>query len=228
MREGLGRIPPRRAYYTGATDRFDAFLAAHPEAELFGEREGDQLPWTLIPDLDPATGRTSASRTEAFCGVFADTALGAGSVPEYLERAVAFANEDLWGTLNATLIVHPASLRDPQVAAAVERAIADLRYGTVSVNHWSAVGYGLVILPWGAYPGHTRTDIQSGVGWVHNTLMFERAQKSVVRAPFRAFPKPAWFITHKTAHRLTPKLVAFEANPSFAKLPGILALALRG
>ena len=36
-------------------------------------------------------------------------------LPEYLERAVAFANETLWGTLNATLIVHPASLRDRAV-----------------------------------------------------------------------------------------------------------------
>jgi aldehyde dehydrogenase (NAD(P)+) len=50
----------------------------------------------------------------------------------------------------------------------------------------------------------------------------------VVRAPFRVTPKPVWFATHKTAHKLTPKLVEFEADPSFAKLPGIFALALRG
>ena len=71
-------------------------------------------------------------------------------------------------------------------------------------------------------------DIQSGTGWVHNTLMFDRIQKTVVRAPFRAFPKPVWFATHKTAHLLAPKLSQFEAAPSLAKLPGILALAMRG
>jgi acyl-CoA reductase-like NAD-dependent aldehyde dehydrogenase len=231
MRALLGRLPPRRAYYPGAANRWRDFVAAHPEAERFGGAGGDlgdRLPWTLIPGLDPAARGDICYTTEAFCGVFAETPIDAASVPEYLERAVAFANNTLWGTLNATLIVPPAALADPAVAAAVERAIADLRYGTVSVNHWAAIGYGLVVTPWGAYPGHTAQDIQSGTGIVHNTPMFSRVQKSVVRAPFHARPKPAWFATHRTAARLTPRLVRFEAEPSPAKLPGIFSLALRG
>jgi hypothetical protein len=228
LRSVLRRIPPRKAWYTGAADRFDAFLAAHPEAERFGDRKGDELPWALIPGVDPRHTEDITFTTEAFCGVFAETGLGAASVAEYLQRAVQFANETLWGTLNATLIVHPAALRDPETARAVEQAIADLRYGTVTVNHWAAIGYGLVVTPWGAFPGHTRQDIQSGTGIVHNTLMFSRPQKTVVRAPFTVWPKPVWFATHRTAHRITPKLVAFEAEPSAAKLPGIFSLALRG
>jgi hypothetical protein len=149
-------------------------------------------------------------------------------VPEFVERAVAFANQRLWGTLNATLLVHPRSLDDPATARAVERAVEDLRYGTVAINHWAAVGYGLVVTPWGGFPGQTPADIQSGTGWVHNTLMFSRPQKVVVRAPFRTLPKPVWFATHKTANRLTPKLARFEAAPSIGKLPGIFSLALRG
>lgn len=228
-RKTLAAIPVRRAYYPAASDRFDAFLAAHRQtAETFGSRSGDRLPWMLIPNLDPANRDDIAFTTEAFCGVFGETGLEAASVPEFVDRAVAFCNNILWGTLNVTLIVHPESLKDPGVASAVERAIADLRYGTVSVNHWAAVGYGLVVTPWGAFPGHTRQDIQSGVGVVHNTLMFDRVQKSVVRAPFRVWPKPVWFATHKTAHRLTPKLSDFEAAPSMAKLAGILPLAMRG
>lgn len=228
LRSVLRRIPPRKAWYTGAADRFDAFLAAHPEAERFGDRRGEELPWTLIPGVDPRNTGDITFTTEAFCGVFAETGFEAGSVAEYLQRAVRFANETLWGSLNATLIVHPAALRDPEVARAVEQAIADLRYGTVTVNHWAAIGYGLVVTPWGAYPGHTRRDIQSGTGVVHNTLMFSQVQKTVVRAPFTVWPKPVWFATHKTAHQITPKLVRFEAEPSAAKLPGIFSLALRG
>jgi len=255
VRERLARVPARRAYYPGAADRYRAFVAAHPEAERFGATAGalgepgepgipgepgapgepggrgapaDRLPWTLIPHLDPGARGDICYTTEAFCGLFAETAIAAGGIPEYLERAVAFANDSLWGTLNATLIVPPAALADPAIAAAVERAIADLRYGTVSVNHWAAIGYGLVVTPWGAYPGHTAQDIQSGTGVVHNTLMFSRVQKSVVRAPFHARPKPAWFADHRTASRLTPRLVRFEADPSPAKLPGIFSLALRG
>jgi|CXWL01.1.fsa_nt_gi acyl-CoA reductase-like NAD-dependent aldehyde dehydrogenase len=228
VRAELARIPTRKAWYPGAEQRWKVFHQAHPEAELIGTPAAGELPWTLIHSLDAADRRDICYTTEAFCGVFAETALQATSVPEYLERAVAFANETLWGTLNATLIVHPAALRDPAIKAAVERAIADLRYGAVSVNHWAALAYGLVITPWGAFPGHPPHDIQSGTGMVHNTLMFDRAQKTVIRAPFRVFPKPVWFTSHRTAHRLTPKLLAFEAAPSLAKLPGIFALALRG
>jgi acyl-CoA reductase-like NAD-dependent aldehyde dehydrogenase len=234
VRAQLARLPPRRAYYPGAADRWHAFVAAHPEAETFGTEAGkageagDVLPWTLIPKLDPDARGDVCYTTEAFCGLFAETAIAAGSIAEYLERAVAFANDSLWGTLNVTLVVPPQAAADPAAGPAVERAIADLRYGTVSVNHWAAIGYGLVVTPWGAFPGHTAQDIQSGTGVVHNTLMFSRVQKSVVRAPFHAHPKPAWFATHRTASRLTPKLVRFEAEPSPAKLPGIFSLALRG
>ena len=231
VRKLLARVPPRRAWYPGAAARHAAFLGRHPEAEIFGDAGSaadGALPWALIPGLDPRKEDEICFSTEAFCGVFGETALASNNVLEYLERAVAFANERLWGTLNATLLVHPRTLRQPGVKAAVERAIADLRYGTVAVNHWAAIGYGLVVTPWGAYPGHEVSDIQSGAGVVHNTLMFTRVQKSVVRAPFRVLPKPVWFATHRTAHRLTPKLSRFEAAPSPAKLPGIFALALRG
>ena len=225
----LSGIPVRRAYYPGAGERFDAFLGAHPQtAEIFGKRAGDKLPWMLIPNLDPEKRDDICFTTEAFCGVFGETPIEAASVAEYVDRAVAFCNDTLWGTLNATLIVHPESLKDPEVKQAVDRAIAGLRYGTISVNHWAAVGYGLVVTPWGAFPGHTARDIQSGNGFVHNTLMFDRPQKTVVQAPFYVWPKPVWFSTHKTAHRLTPKLYRFEAAPSLAKLPGILGLAVRG
>ncbi|HYO15564.1 MAG TPA: aldehyde dehydrogenase family protein [Thermoanaerobaculia bacterium] len=229
VRKVLQEIAPRRAYYPGATDRFDTFLAAHRDtAEQFGERKGDKLPWMLIPGLDPSRRDDVCFTTEAFTGVFGEVGLEAASLPEFLERAVDFCNGTLWGTLNVTLIVHPESLTKKENAQAVERAIERLRYGTVSVNQWAALGYGLVVTPWGGFPGSTPQDIQSGTGFVHNTLMFSRVQKTVIRAPFRLRPRPVWFSTHRTAHLLTPKLVHFEAAPSIAKLPGILGLAVRG
>jgi acyl-CoA reductase-like NAD-dependent aldehyde dehydrogenase len=228
MREVLVKIPPRKAYYPGAAERFVAFAAAHPEAERFGARRDDLLPWMLVPGLDSRRRDDICFTTEAFCSLFGEAPIEAASPAEFLQRAVAFANDALWGTLNATLIVHPGSLADPETARAVEQAIAELRYGTVCVNHWAAAGYALVVTPWGAFPGHTPTDIQSGTGVVHNTLMFSRVEKGVVRAPFRVFPKPAWFATHRAAGSLVPRLVQFEASPSIAKLPGIFSFALRG
>ncbi|HEY0782282.1 MAG TPA: aldehyde dehydrogenase family protein [Thermoanaerobaculia bacterium] len=228
VRRLFARVPERNAYYPGAADRYASFLKAHPDAERFGEEAAGKLPWTLIGGLDPSRRDDPCFTTEAFCSVFSEVGLAAASVPEYLEKAVEFANGTLWGTLNATLLVHPHSLADPDVARAFEAAIARLRYGTVSINHWAAIGYGLVVTPWGAPPGHPPTDIQSGNGVVHNTLLFSRVEKTVVRAPFRVWPKPAWFVTHRTADRLTERLTRFEAAPSPAKLPGIFSLALRG
>src|SRR5206468_6237495 len=98
----LTQIPVRRAYYPRAAERFDAFLAAHRQtAEIFGTRSGDRLSWMLIPDLDPAQRDDIDFTTEAFCGVFGETGLAAASVPELIDRAVAFCNDVLWGTLNA-------------------------------------------------------------------------------------------------------------------------------
>jgi hypothetical protein len=34
--------------------------------------------------------------------------------------------------------------------------------------------------PWGAYPGHTRQDIGSGIGFVHNAFMLEDIEKTVL------------------------------------------------
>ena len=63
------------------------------------------------------------------------------------------------------------------------------------------MSYGLGSTPWGAFPGQPLNDVQSGRGFVHNTWLFERPQKSVIDGPFRVVPKPAWFVTHSAADR---------------------------
>jgi acyl-CoA reductase-like NAD-dependent aldehyde dehydrogenase len=229
IRQVLNSVPLRDAYYPGAKQRQQSFVDAHPGAEMFGAAQGEQLPWTLIAGVDPSRTSDICFTTEAFCGLFAETMLEAEDIPAYIDSAVAFVNEHIWGTLNATILVHPRSLADPSIAAAVERAVAKLRYGTVGVNYWAGIGYALGVTTWGAFPGHALNDIQSGTGVVHNTLMFARPQKSVLRAPFRSTPTPPWFVTQgKVARKIFPKLVDLEAAPSPAKVPGILWTALRG
>ena len=228
LRHRLAAEPTRLAYYPGARERFAGFATSHPEAELFGDPGEGHLPWMLIPGLSPDASGDPCYRIEAFCGLTAETPIDAPDLGSFLERAVRFANEELWGTLNATLIVDPRTARDATTRPAVERAVDELRYGTVSLNHWSAIGYGLGITPWGAYPGHARTDIGSGTGFVHNPLMFERIEKTIVRSPFLARPKPIWFAGHRTAHRILPRLVRLEADQRPDRLLAIGMLALRG
>ncbi len=120
-------------------------------------------------------------------------------------------------------------LIDPQTRKHVDLdlAIANLRYGAIGINLWTAVAYGLVTPTWGAFPGHPSTDIQSGCGIVHNACLFDYPQKSVVSAPFRIQPTPPWFARRRRLDRLGEKLCRFEAKPSLWRLPGIISEALR-
>ncbi len=230
IRRSLEKIPTRVAWYPGAADRWQRFADENPgRAEFLGKKSSDErLQWMLVADVPPDDPEELCFRTEAFTGVVAETALEAPSTAEFIDRAVEFCNDRLWGTLSASLLVHNASLRDREVAEAVDRAIANLRYGTITINQWAAVGYGLVSTPWGAFPGHDLYDIQSGTGVVHNTLMFDQVEKVVVRVPFRVWPKAPWFATHRTAHELGRLLTEFEIDPSPAKLPAIVWTAMRG
>lgn len=226
LRGVLRSLPTRPAYYPGAEERYDRFLAAHPGGEVLGRRTPGVLPPALIPDLDPAATGLPAYTSESFCPITGETALGGVDAGEFLERAVEFCNRSLHGTLNACIVVHPKTKRE--LGPGLERAITELRYGSVAINHWPALSYGLGSTTWGAFPGHTLDDIQSGVGVVHNTLLFDRPEKSVIDGPFRVFPKPVWFVTHRRAHEVGARLTRLEADPRLGRIPGIVMAAVRG
>jgi acyl-CoA reductase-like NAD-dependent aldehyde dehydrogenase len=228
VRATFAAAPTRRAYYPGATDRYRSFFAAHPDAQQLGQAREGELPWMLASGLDPSRRDDICFTTEAFCSVTSEVGLEAGSVADYVRNAVRFANDTLWGSLNAGIIVHPKSLRDPEVARAVDQAIADLRAGSVVINHWPAISYALVSTTWGAFPGHDVYDIRSGSGVVHNTYLFDKPEKTVIRGPFRVFPKPPWFVTNRQSHTIGEHMTRFEAAPSWAKLPSLFWAALRG
>jgi hypothetical protein len=226
IRDSLRRAEPREAYYPGAHDRWRRFTDAHPEAEWFGPAGDGRVPFTFIPGLDATRTDDIAFTTEAFCGVFGEVALDAPrSVPDFLEQAVEFCNSTLWGTLSASIIVHPRTMADREARAAVERAIDRLAYGSVVINHWSAVPYAMVSPPWGAAPGATPGDIQSGTGVVHNTYLLEDVHKTVVRGPFRTPITPPWFHTHRTLGRLMPKVARLLVDRDPRALLGTLGSA---
>ncbi len=228
MRKAFERAEDRRPYYPGSEERQQLFLEHHPDAELFGARGEGHVPWTLIHHLDPNDPDEICFRTESWCGQTSEVALPGDSIADYIDNAVAFCNERVWGTLNCSIFVHPKSLKDPEVAEAVDRAIANLRYGAIALNHWAGLAFAMVTPTWGAFPGHAKEDIRSGQGVVHNTYMFDKPQKSVVRGPFRAFPRPAWFIDNKTAAEVGRKMTYFNADPSVTRLPGLIWSSLFG
>jgi aldehyde dehydrogenase (NAD(P)+) len=225
VRQGLAQAPQRYAYYPGARERFTA-LTGGRATEAFGEARDGALPWTLISQVDAQRADEPLFTTEPFCGILSHTEVGAADPAAFLAAVTTFCNDRLWGTLNATLIIDPRT--EKAVAPALDRAVLELRYGTVAINIWPGVAYGTVSPPWGGHPSATLENIQSGLGWVHNTFMLEGIEKSVMRAPITMWPKPAWFYDNRATHLIGERLTRFELAPSALKLPALTAAALRG
>ncbi len=225
VRWELATIPPRQAYYPGAQERYRSFLDRYPQSEPLGAQTPEIVPWTLIPNVPPVAGEYALTE-EAFCGILAEVAIESSTAPDFLVKAVEFANDRLWGTLSCTVLIDDRTQR--QYPQEVDRAIANLKYGAIGVNIWSAMLFYFGSTTWGAYPGNTLSDIGSGIGCVHNTYLFDRPQKSIVYAPFRIFPTPAWFATHKNLLSMAKHLLKFEAYPTWQNLPAVIVAALRG
>jgi acyl-CoA reductase-like NAD-dependent aldehyde dehydrogenase len=225
VRRELAAIPPRQAYYPGAQDRYQAFLDRYPQSEALGTRTPEIVPWTIIPDVPPVAGEYALTE-EAFCGILAQVSIESDSAPDFLSKAVDFVNDRVWGTLSCTVLIDPRTQK--QYHQEFDSAIANLKYGAIGVNIWSGMIFYFGTTTWGAYPGNTPADIGSGSGFVHNSYLFDHPQKSVVYAPFRIFPTPAWFANHKNLLAMAKQLLKLEAYPNLLNLPPVVLAALRG
>ncbi len=227
LEDVLKTVPQQKAYYPGTGERFRNFTGNRGNVRHIGGSFDTTLPWTIVSGLDPDVDDPLFAE-ESFCPVLGETAVGGVDVPDFLDKAVDFVNTKLWGTLTATLVVHPKTAGEKKFSDAVERAIARLRYGTVCVNAFPGMSFVFAGPPWGGYPGSTADNIQSGQGWVHNTAMLDGIEKVVARFPFMNFPKPAYFPGHRTVHELMRRMTFLEERQSWQKVPGIVLTAIRG
>ena len=226
IHDRLAALPTRKAYYPGAADRFAMLTGAGHRVEKLGTPGEGHLPWALIRDVDSSRKSDPIFHNEPFCSILSETTVGSADPVEFLSSATTFLNDTLWGTLNACLVIHPDLEKDQVVGGALDRAITDLRYGTVAINHWPAVCYAVGSMPWGGHPSATLKNIQSGLGWVHNTYMLEGIDKAVIRGDLRIRPSPVWFYDNRKAGALAPKVVRMEAKPSWLKVPGLVLSSL--
>lgn len=216
----LAKTPARYAYYPGAAERFAEFSGSTSKLSDDG-----RLPWTLLRGVDPDRHPHLFER-ESFVCVTGETALDADTPEEFLDRSVDFMNERLWGTLAAGLTV-PNSLRRRH-AARLHQALSRLRYGTIGINQWPGIAYALMSPPWGAYPPADLKSVQSGMGFVHNTYLLDRPQKSILYSPHLLLPKPLWFSTHRRPEAAAWRLFDLYCRPTLFHLAGLLGKTLTG
>ncbi|MCP2296629.1 aldehyde dehydrogenase (NAD(P)+) [Nocardia amikacinitolerans] len=232
LRAAMHRAPARTAYYPGSAQRVAAARAEYPEAHKLGAH-GER---TLITGLAP-TKSEPALHTEYFAPVLGVIEIP-GTAAEFLAEAVRVCNDEFEGTLGVNIIAHPRTMKS--LGAEFDTAVATLRYGTVAINAWTGLGYLTARASWGAFPGHSIHDVQSGIGVVHNALLIADPERTVVRGPFRPSPrsvlhgeftlspKPPWFVTNRTGATTLRRLTDFAKKPRVFALPGIFASALRG
>ncbi|MCL1594564.1 MAG: aldehyde dehydrogenase family protein, partial [Actinomycetia bacterium] len=230
----LGRLDDRDAYYPGADDRCEAVINGSGKAEVFGT----EARRVLVTGLDPTAVTDPTFTTEYFAPALSVVRLQGADVPSYVAAATSFANDVLAGTLGVSIIVHPKT--EKEHAAAIDAMIANLAYGGIGINAWSAAVYLQSKCSWGAFPGSTSADIGSGVGVVHNTLMFSKPQKSVARAPFaqshrtltkgefHIAPKPVHFVSNRQAHLTSERLIDYLLTGKTSDLIKVVGHALQG
>jgi len=228
LRAAFARYPSRHCYYPGTAERVAAFRAKHPGAlAQVGEGSGPgATPWLLAEGI-PASEYEGSG--EVWCTALEEVALeGCATVPEFLDAAAAFCNGALEGTLACALAVDPRTQREH--GAAVERAVAALRYGSVCVNLPPPLAFALPAAPWGAWDagrGADPSDIGTGTGFVHNALLFDHVEKGVLRFPFTIRPYPCYLPAHRNFRAMGPRIL----EAACGSVPAVLALvwaALRG
>ena len=236
VKKVIAAAPERGLYYPGARKRIDDFLSQYPNAEKLSETEEGTS--RSIADITRSGDKQYAEESEVFAPVLGVTGVDGMNAEAYLRNAIVYCNENLHGTLGANIIIHPKTRRE--LGDKWDSIIRELKYGCIAINAWTGLGFLTVQTPWGAFPGHGLDDIQSGIGFVHNTYMFDRVERTVIEAPFRPFqrnlmhgsltllPKPPWFVTNKRADVLGRLLTRFQHKPSFLKIPRIFLNALMG
>jgi hypothetical protein len=232
-------LPP--AYYPGTRERYERFRAAcaaeqgarcevvdnkvqsYLKTNLSGAQDARSPLSPLLVFYDDVGQEPSRERyalcNEAFAPVLAVVTLrGANTPGTFLPKAVAFVNAHVFGTLTCTLVVRDEERR---AEPAVQKALDDLRYGSVCVNTWSILGYAASAGVWGGYPGETLDTAASGIGFVHNGLMLNGVQKSVVGLPFN---NPVATDTSTPPAKPRPAPVLANRLADVAKRPSLLGV----
>ncbi|WP_369375235.1 aldehyde dehydrogenase family protein [Promicromonospora sp. Populi] len=225
LRRALDTAPAREPWYPGSDAKVARANQTHPDAEHVGG--------SILLEVAPGD---PACTDEYFAPVLAWTQLPGQGI-EFMRAAVGFANDSLYGTLGANVVVRPQDRK--AMGPAFDGAIADLRYGTVAINAWTAVGFLLPGASWGAFPGHTVADVGSGMDVVHNGHLLSGPERSVVTGPFRPFPrsilhgepslfpKPPWFNRSRSGTQTGRELTRFAVQPSWGRLVPVLLAAFR-
>ena len=204
----LKKVGDTTSYYPGANENLNDLLQTENYEQI--NNLSCSTPF-LVSDLDL---EKEYGNKEVWSTALYFQELPYSTYENFCSKAVDYVNNELWGNLGVTVLIKNHKKKTNQDI--LNTYIEELKYGTVAINEWSALGFVIPTLPWGGYPGNKDNDIQSGQGYVHNALLFESPQKGIVYSRFRLSPliDPPWFVTNKKAHRIFKHLTYYQATKS--------------
>lgn len=208
LRERLAALPARRPFHLSA--RADWIAASGREPT------NDTLPAVLRSDLDGTHDAALWSR-EHFAPVLLELPIDAGTPRDFVDRAAAFVREQVFGSL-AAYVFAPRSVD----RATLDAATRALPHGTIAVNGWAGIGYGLATTPWGVPPDRPW---RHGKGFTRGTACVANVQRVVVETPLAPLPRPPWLATN--GHDLARSLTRHWLCPSIGRLAKTAFHALR-
>ena len=235
LHDAYERAPWRPVWYPGAEKKMADAAAAYPDRESLADGA------RILVHVGEGDDATAIEQTEFFSPVLGIVEL-AGTGQRFVDTAVDHANNKLTGTLGANVLIDPVTRR--RLGEGFEAAIERLHYGAIAINAWTAIAFLTPGCTWGAFPGATLDDVTSGIGVVHNSFLLDDVERSVVRGPFRPFPRaasltslvagdfsvlptPPWFVTARTGAEVSEGLTSFRTNKNPVRLLGTLAAAFR-
>mmetsp|Transcript_14892 Transcript_14892/g.21318 ORF Transcript_14892/g.21318 Transcript_14892/m.21318 type:complete len:638 (-) Transcript_14892:72-1985(-) len=193
----------------------------------------DQQNCVVIPNYQMNEDNTKADpnmilQTEAFCPVLAEVPLDTPNpsnddksedVSDFLQSATNFIEQNVYGSLTATLIIDNHSYK--QHKDVIEKTIATMPFGIIGVNIWPAFGHSMPMLVWGASPYPNRSS--SGNGLLGNCDLYRNVEKAVLRAPFRWVGRPAATVLQSQHQELVwNKYAAYKMKPGYLRQFAVL------
>jgi hypothetical protein len=143
-------------------------------------------------------------------------------VGTWLATATAVVRERVAGALSAYVFAPPRLLAAHR--GELRAAIARLPHGTVAINTWTGLGYGLGSTPWGV-PADARW--QHGIGWAHQIWPGVAVRRVVLEAPFRPWPPPPWLPGRRAAAAALGALTRHYCAPSPRRMAAVAFHACR-
>ncbi|MEO6594631.1 MAG: aldehyde dehydrogenase family protein [Planctomycetota bacterium] len=213
LRRELAALPARVPFHFAARDHFAAAAGASAASEALAP--------TSRSDLDAQRDSALFAR-EHFAPVLLELPLPGDTAREWLDRATAFARDQVFGALSCYVLAPPRVLTP--LRSTLLAALAVLPHGTIAVNTWTGLGYGFGITPWGVPSGSAW---QHGAGWTRGTASLRDVRRVVLEAPFRPRPLPPWLPDHRRGRATLRALTYYYLAPQPLRLAATAFHALR-